>query len=376
MTSTSAKARRPSRGRSSSRSPNKKRGASSNGKSPKGRTTNSAVAAGVTGGPSNAGPHVEDKTGSSAKPLESLAAAASYVGVSMLMTLLNKQIISKVKFPGTNFLLFCECLIATLLVYPTLAKKPQVFNLQNLQYLFLCTAAKAGNMYFSFLSMKHTSLPVYNVLKRMSPLVALGLDYFLRKKTYPALAKVGMLCILAGAITTSQGDLDFDMVGYACALCAVAGQSSYLVLCARALDNLPGLSHVDVLFYTGFYNMFLFFPLMLTEVSDIGKFWQATDIPLMWLAFVFALYIFQGTLLNYVTFWCTSVTSPVTTGVCGNIKALLTSAIGVLLFSANLSPLGWAGFALNSAGGFIYSVATARAKMAAKSPDRATKKDT
>eukprot|EP00392_Amoebophrya_sp_AT5.2_P015803 g16019.t1 len=215
--------------------------------------------------------------------------------------------------------------------------------------------------------MKYTSLPVYNVLKRMSPIAALFLDYFFRKKTYPLVAKLGMVCVFLGAIVTGSGDLElwrdqmvigkdpapltyhlvspyeFEALGYICALCAVMGQSSYLVLCARALDNLPGLSHVDVLFYTGFYNQFLFFPLAVMEGPEIQNFWTNTQIAPVYLLAVFALYVFQGTLLNYVTFWCTSVTSPVTTGVCGNIKALLTSLVGVVLFSARLSPLGWTG---------------------------------
>ncbi|CAD7968602.1 unnamed protein product [Amoebophrya sp. A25] len=311
--------------------------------------------------------------------VQSSAAAVSYIVVSMLMTLLNKQIISKVKFPGTNFLLFCECLIATVLIYPTLKKKRKgapmdVLKPAHLQHLFLCTAAKAANMYFSFLSMKYTSLPVYNVLKRMSPLVALVLDSFVRSRSYPLLAKVGMLCVLGGALVTGSGDLDFDLLGYACALLAVIGQSSYLVLCARALDKLPGLTHVDVLWYTGFYNMFLFCPMAAGEIRGISEFWSKTEIPGLHLAVVFLLYVFQGTLLNFVTFWCTSVTSPVTTGVCGNMKALLTSLVGVFLFKTNLSPLGWAGFALNSAGGFFYSLSQARAKMAASARSVAKKK--
>ena len=49
------------------------------------------------------------------------------------------------------------------------------------RWLPLVTLAKAGNMYFSFLTMAHTSLPVYNVLKRLNPVFSLVLDFAVRR---------------------------------------------------------------------------------------------------------------------------------------------------------------------------------------------------
>lgn len=338
---------------------------------------------------------------SSSQPL---FAALSYITVSCLMTLLNKKIISGFKFPGSNFLLVCECVVSTLFVgrgllasrataTATAAKEKrrpppplQPFASQNLRFLFGCTVAKAVNMYFSFLSMRYTSIPVYNVLKRMNPIVALVIDSFLRSKSYPFLAKLGMVLLFCGAIVTGSGDLEFEPIGYVTALTAVVGQASYLVLSARALDNLPDLTYVDVLFYTGFYNVFLFFPLSIPELEPVKDFWNEKVMAkvasgeepwaVYWFMGIFLLYITQGILLNYVTFWCTSVTSPVTTGVCGMVKGLVTSIFGVVIFGAKLTAVGWAGFALNSLGGLMYSLSKGSSKPGGKGKEGADNKKT
>jgi len=222
--------------------------------------------------------------------------------------------------------------------------------------LFLCTLAKSCNMYFSFLSMRHTSIPVYNVLKRMNPICGLLLDTLIRNRSYPLQARLGMVCLFVGAVITGSGDLDFHPIGYGCALLAVCGQSSYLVLAARAQDNLPELSHVEVLFFTGFYNQLLFFPLMVPELGGIQDFYLNTEWSGLGLAAVFILYVCQGMILNYVTFWCTSATSPVTTGVSGNVKGAATTVFAVLLHNVRLAPHGWAGVVLNSVGGVLYAL--------------------
>lgn len=66
--------------------------------------------------------------------------------VSMLMTLLNKHIISYVKFPGTNFLLLSECIICSLLLGIYRWGQFDPFNGNIFRFLSVCTIAKAGNM--------------------------------------------------------------------------------------------------------------------------------------------------------------------------------------------------------------------------------------
>lgn len=288
---------------------------------------------------------------------ECASAALSYILVSTLMTILNKHIISKVKFPGTSFLLCSECLACTIIVSGgRVWKYRSPWKFEMLRFLGVCTFAKALNMYFSFLSMKYTSLPVYNVLKRLNPAISLVIDSISRGRVYSWQSKLGVFLILCGAMVTGYGDLDANVVGYATALVAVVCQASYLVLSSIAQDQLPWMTHVDVLFYTGFYNMLMFLPLALDEWPQIVSFWNSSEESSSFVLAIFALYCFQGIVLNYVTFWCTSVNSPVATGVCGNVKGLTSSLYAVFFFGVNLTYSGWMGFALNSAGGLLYTL--------------------
>lgn len=282
----------------------------------------------------------------------------------MAMTLVNKHVVSGIKFPGPNFLLLAEVIICTIML--TFGRGIQSFknaaNPEIMKFLFVCTLAKAGNMYFSFLSMKYTSLPVYNVLKRMNPVCALIIDSLVRNKKYSKMAIVGLLLIAVGAAITGGGDLEFNFLGYSVAILACMCQASYLVLSARALDNLPDVSHVDVLYYTGLYNCILFLPLMIPELPEIQTFVENSEHS-GWVLVAFVIFFsLQGTMLNYVTFWCTSVNSPVTTGVAGNAKGVLTTAFAVAVYGSKLTTVGWGGLVLNSCGGLVYTMANALEK--------------
>ncbi|KAF4748462.1 hypothetical protein FOZ63_003353 [Perkinsus olseni] len=123
------------------------------------------------------------------------------------------------------------------------------------QSLVPVTILKAGNMQLSFIAMKFTSLPIYNVLKRLTPLCALLTDWALRgqkPRTRGVVVAVGLLTF--GSISAGLGDLDFDPWGYAAALTATLCQSGYLVMAARARDSLEKAALMDtttLLYYTG-----------------------------------------------------------------------------------------------------------------------------
>jgi drug/metabolite transporter (DMT)-like permease len=58
----------------------------------------------------------------------------------------------------------------------------------------------------------------------MNPIAAMILESFLRKKHYSWQSKVGVSLIFFGACITASGDLDFEIMGYSCAMLAVFGK--------------------------------------------------------------------------------------------------------------------------------------------------------
>jgi len=229
----------------------------------------------------------------------------------------------------------------------------------------IVTAAKAGNMYFSFQTMAHTSLPVYNVLKRLNPVFSLVLDWAIRRAKPTVGVLLGVLFIALGAIVTSQGDLDFELYGYTVAIVAAFCQALYLVLAKQIGDQLA-LSQWDLLFFTAVFNSFLFLPMTNAELEPLAAWWAKNQGEALQHLSTLCGYILLGASLNYVTFWSTKLNSPTTVGVSGNFKGVLSTAFGIVWFGTKLTPVGWLGLTLSALGGLIYSLEKARKKPAVK----------
>ncbi|KAF4677497.1 hypothetical protein FOZ62_024042, partial [Perkinsus olseni] len=219
---------------------------------------------------------IEKVSSESSKPFTAvqsdggLAAALAYIVTAILMTMTNKSLASSTTTTlSPELILFIECIVTCLglqMIYSLgLANRPRATLRMRVvwQSLVPVTLLKAGNMQLSFIAMKFTSLPIYNVLKRLTPLCALITDWTLRgqkPRTRGVVVAVGLLTF--GSICAGLGDLDFDPWGYGAALTATLCQSGYLVMAARARDSLEKAELMDttaLLYYTAFYNATLFF---------------------------------------------------------------------------------------------------------------------
>eukprot|EP00438_Fugacium_kawagutii_P000454 Skav229753 [mRNA] locus=scaffold1796:75049:75936:- [translate_table: standard] len=283
-----------------------------------------------------------------------LLSAAAYVASSLAMTSLTKYAASAWRFPGSSLLLLIECW-ATVGVLAGTQGPYQPFSGEIWRHMLSVTVTKAFNMYLSFLAMKRTSLPVYNVLKRLQPVYALVQDAVIRGSRPNRGEAWGVLFISLGTVITGYGDLDFDVSGYGMALLAAACQSLYLVLARHAQDQ-GSLSSMDLVYYTAFYNSVLFVPPTLLELTEVMMFLEKPgEIPHF---FQFLIpYVILGAVLNYATFWCTAVNNPLSTAVAGTLKGVLSSVAGMIMFGVRLTVVGWMGLVISTVGGFVYSVA-------------------
>jgi len=287
-----------------------------------------------------------------------LTSAIAYITTSLAMTVLTKYAASSWKFPGSSSLLLVECwaTIAYLHARAPTSTRYQPFQGAILRHLPLVTLAKALNMYLSFAAMRHTSLPVYNVLKRLQPVYALCQDRIIRGVRPLRSEFIGVILMFLGTAVTGSGDLDYEAWGYLYALAAAGCQSLYLVLAKRAQDQIPGLTSTDLLYYTAFFNCVIFVPLAGIELPEVLRFLRG-DGKLAGLGIFLVPYISVGALLNYATFWCTAANSPLATAVLGSAKGVLSTIVGVIAFDAKLTPVGWLGWFGSALGGLVYSAA-------------------
>ena len=136
-------------------------------------------------------------------PFLSAFAVVAYIGVSLAMTTISKMTVSVLKFPSINALLFLESVVTVLSLM--IADGLNLIQLSPVNrgiitQLPLVTLSKAGNMFFSFLAMRSTSIPVYNVLKRLNCVFAMLMDFLIRGKRVPLLTCLSVVMIGSGVV--------------------------------------------------------------------------------------------------------------------------------------------------------------------------------
>ena len=282
---------------------------------------------------------------------------------SVLTTIANKSVLSTWNFDFLCTIMFAQNALTVVVLCAAVLLARFSSNCPSLSFPLLDRQLCLTLLPVSFFyiinvlcglgALKHTSVPVYQTLKRMSPLPAMVLERLLRGKRFSAAIKLSVGCVCAGALVAGLGDLDLNFLGYGLALMSCVLQALYLVAAARAVDRC-GLSTLGVLHYNSLLSM----PLLLLGVSQEWR--QLLAFPawgnVRFLA-AFSGNLMLGAVLSFSLFLCTLVNSPVTTLIVGNAKAILTSLLGFVLFGrVNVTYLGIIGIVINTAGGILYSL--------------------
>mmetsp|Transcript_97309 Transcript_97309/g.259839 ORF Transcript_97309/g.259839 Transcript_97309/m.259839 type:complete len:127 (-) Transcript_97309:321-701(-) len=109
----------------------------------------------------------------------------------------------------------------------------------------------------------------------------------------------------------------------------------------------------NLLYFTAVIVGIIFLPLAAAEVAHSAEV-QDAEASVSWS--VVLAYIACGAALNYSIFLCTTVNSPLATGVAGNMKAVLSTGFGVMVYGSSLTALGWTGLIMSTVGGALYSL--------------------
>lgn len=220
--------------------------------------------------------------------------------------------------------------------------------------MLMCVA----NLWAGMSALRLSSVPVYQTLKRMTPLPAMALDACLRGKRFSLAVSSSVVVVCFGAFVTGCGDLDFQQRGYAFACASCCLQALYLVLASRARDSRHDVTSTCA----SYYNALLSLPLLAAGVyyehEPLLSFphWGRPDFLGMLLTD-----LVLGASLSLLLFACTLTNSALTTTIVGNAKAVFTTMLGAILFGkVALDALGWLGVCINTAGGVLYSVAKYR----------------
>lgn len=186
-------------------------------------------------------------------------------------------------------------------------------------------------------------------------MVVVAGEWYMFGKRLSLPATAALVAMLVGAGVAGLTDVSFSAPGYAWVGVCVLSTAAYLLLIRRLKD--AGMSQHTLLLY----NNVLALPLMVAvlvlgtdELAGVAAYPRLADPS--FLGFLL-LSCSQAFLLNMCIFRCTIVNSALATNVTGQVKDILTTALGVLLFAdVQLAPPNMAGLGLGLAGSIAYSI--------------------
>eukprot|EP00899_Mesostigma_viride_P024365 jgi/Mesvir1/5112/Mv15271-RA.1 len=285
-----------------------------------------------------------------------LAVAVAYMLCAVLLVLFNKSALS-----GYNFkhLAVSNCLLAFLnrlgvISFSDAKKLPPSGKKENLplfppRSVYLDASPLAATyllyMIFGMLALKAVDIPMYTTLRRTTVAFTMAAEFLVSGKLHTKGVVLSVAIMVAGALFAGIHDLAFSMVGYLTVMASNCTTALYLVAIARVGKRL-GMSTFGLMWMNGIIcgPVLLMWIILSGEMSRVwqdeamskGPF-QASRLlllclypPCVSLKVILLLSSLLAFCLNYAMFLNTSINSPLTQTVCGNLKDIGAVLLGIV----------------------------------------------
>ncbi|GLC35856.1 hypothetical protein PLESTB_000512900 [Pleodorina starrii] len=288
-----------------------------------------------------------------------IGSAVLYGTVAVSMNFVNKASMQMLPLP--NVVMVMQ-MVATFLILHPLREMGYLdfpkFSWQTCRRLFWITVLYTANVGFALFGLKTLNIPMYNVLKRLTPMIILIVKSIILKRWPKLHTSLAVFLVVAGCVVAGIGDLSFDMWGYAYALLSCTMQAAYLLIVEFQGD--AGVGTTEMLYYNAITSV----PFLLLVVAGTGEAAQLQKAYLAAIAvhgpaslwFTLISCSLMGCLLNYSMFLCTVNNSALTTTIVGVIKGVVAVFLGFfLLGGVKFSVVNVAGITLNTIGAVYYT---------------------
>ncbi|BDA44780.1 UDP-N-acetylglucosamine/UDP-glucose/GDP-mannose transporter [Coccomyxa sp. Obi] len=290
-----------------------------------------------------------------------LGSAFLYGAAAVSMNFVNKLTLQV--FGLANTLLFFQMSAVVLTIVLLKALNIVTFpavNWQRAWGLAPVTLLYVSNVAFALMGLQNLNIPMYNTLKRLTPVIVLLTKAVQTKKAPPQDIAASVILVVAGCVVAGIGDFSFDLKGYVFALLSCLLQATYLILVEQSGAE-KGVGTTELLYYNALLSLpFLIVVVLATgEASEIAPAMATAEmqmgvIPLIVLFLVFSLF---GMLLNWSMFLCTMSNSALTTTIVGVLKGAVATLLGFfLLGGVEFHPLNVTGILINTLGGTWYTL--------------------
>eukprot|EP01119_Soliformovum_irregulare_P019350 TRINITY_DN609_c0_g1_i2.p1 TRINITY_DN609_c0_g1~~TRINITY_DN609_c0_g1_i2.p1 ORF type:complete len:315 (+),score=39.46 TRINITY_DN609_c0_g1_i2:147-1091(+) len=281
--------------------------------------------------------------------------ACMYGIISISITFANKAVFHTWEFGSSNFLTLGQIIFS--LVVMALLKQQRMIDYPNFDPIIARKMVPLGvafaSMVFTGLAaLKWINIPMYGAIRRLTTFIVIVWQYILLKKTVPTDEFASVVVMILGATVAGGGDLDASVWGYLLTIANCVTTAWYLVLINKTTED-TGLQTFGLMFYNNILSMpIMVIAVLLTEIPQLMEYphWLNPGF-----IFTFILSSSLAIVLNYFVFLCSTVNSPLTTSVTGQLKSIVPTVLGLFLFGG--VPLTWlliSGLSLSTFAGFWY----------------------
>lgn len=291
--------------------------------------------------------------------ITSISVCSFYIIVSSSMVFANKALSYTYEFRTTNVLLLFQMIFTTFLLRAL--RTFRLIDFIDFQFSRARQVAPVSLFYslntaVALVALRELSVPSYTLIKRLAPLLTVCLEAVIlgRVATRPVFA--ALLLMSAGTVLAARADIKSTSFAWFLGFMSCAFQALYLVFVKRSGAE-TGMNSFGILYYHSILSL----PFITVIAVAVGEFPAALAFPL-WTSVpflaVFFGSLFMGLLLNYALFLCTELTSPTSTVVSGQVKAMAQTFIGMFTFGGvDLNFRYLLGTLLNISGSFGFAYA-------------------
>jgi len=186
-----------------------------------------------------------------------------------------------------------------------------------------------GMVFTGLMPLLYVNVPMYGALRRVTTfLVIIGERWFLGR-VVPTDESASVVFMVFGATIAGLGDLMFHAFGYILVFINCVITALYLVYIAKTAAETK-LDSFGLMFYNNLLSIpFVFALVYFVELDDVMTYTQWGDYGFQ---ICFLMSSIQAFLLNYFIFLCSTINSPLTTSITGQLKNIFTTIFGLFMF--------------------------------------------
>lgn len=309
-----------------------------------------------------------DNTTDSSGLFKKISSALFYGFSSLLITIVNKTVLTTYRFPSFLALSLGQMCASILVLF--FGKKLKIVQFPDIgretaRKIFPLPLLYLGNMMFGLGGTQALSLPMFAALRRFSILMTMILELRILGIRPSTKVQISVYAMVGGALLAASNDLSYSLEGYSYVMITNALTAANGVFVKKKLEA-SEMGKNGLMYYN---SLFMILPALIATyvVGDLDKVivFEHWGNPLFVIQFLSS--CVMGFVLSYSTILCTQHNSALTTTIVGCLKNICVTYLGMFIGGDYIfSWLNCIGINISVAGSLLYAYVTFRKDPAPK----------